>query len=78
MTDVMDTTRTEPPMPHLMRAAYVERFGPADTIRYGKLPMPPVGPDHVLVRIAGGAAPHPPRSTWNAMYERALCASRTH
>lgn len=58
MTDVMDTTRTAPPLPRLMRAAYVERFGPADTIRYGELPMPRVGPGHVLVRIAAvGAAP---------------------
>lgn len=40
MTDVMDTTRTEPPVPQLMPAADVERFGPADTIRYGELPNP--------------------------------------
>jgi len=52
MTDVMDTTRTEPPVPQLMPAADVERFGPADTIRYGELPMPRVELGHALGRIA--------------------------
>ncbi|GII85653.1 hypothetical protein Ssi03_36430 [Sphaerisporangium siamense] len=33
-----------------MRAAYVERLGPVDAIRYGELPDPVPGPGEVLVR----------------------------
>ncbi|MBB5628058.1 NADPH:quinone reductase-like Zn-dependent oxidoreductase [Sphaerisporangium krabiense] len=33
-----------------MRAAYVERLGPVDAIRYGELPAPVPGPGEVLVR----------------------------
>lgn len=34
-----------------MRAAYIERFGPAEEIRYGVLPDPLPGPTDVLVRV---------------------------
>ncbi|GGZ97935.1 NADPH:quinone reductase [Streptomyces echinoruber] len=34
-----------------MRAAYVERLGPADAIRFGRLPDPEPGPGEVLVRV---------------------------
>ncbi|GIH13663.1 NADPH:quinone reductase [Rugosimonospora africana] len=35
-----------------MRAAYIERLGPVDEIRYGELPDPRPGPADVLVRVA--------------------------
>lgn len=35
-----------------MRAAYIERLGPVDEIRYGELPDPRAEPDGVLVRVA--------------------------
>lgn len=34
-----------------MKAAFIERTGPADGIRYGDLPMPEVGPSQVLVKV---------------------------
>lgn len=34
-----------------MRAAYIERCGPAESIRYGELPIPTPGPMDVLVRV---------------------------
>lgn len=34
-----------------MRAAYVERHGPAASIRYGELPVPAYGPTDVLVAV---------------------------
>ena len=34
-----------------MEAAFVERLGPADNIRYGTLPDPEPGPDEVLVDV---------------------------
>ena len=34
-----------------MKAAYIERFGDADTFVYGDLPDPKVGPRHVLIRV---------------------------
>ncbi|MDF5752896.1 NADPH:quinone reductase [Spongiactinospora sp. TRM90649] len=38
-----------------MRAAYVERLGPASEIRYGELPDPRCGPGEVAVRVAAAA-----------------------
>ncbi|MFK4547398.1 NADPH:quinone reductase-like Zn-dependent oxidoreductase [Streptomyces tendae] len=43
-------------IPATMRAAYIEAVGPADAIRHGELPVPPVGPTDVLVRVAAVAA----------------------
>ncbi|WND33473.1 NADPH:quinone reductase [Streptomyces sp. BB1-1-1] len=37
--------------PDLMRAAYIDSVGPADRIRYGRLPVPSTGPTDVLVRV---------------------------
>lgn len=34
-----------------MRAAYIDRTGPPDVIRYGELPVPQLGPNDVLVRV---------------------------
>ena len=34
-----------------MKAAYIERVGPADQIRYGEFPEPAVGPSDALVRV---------------------------
>jgi NADPH2:quinone reductase len=33
-----------------MKAAYIDRVGPPENIRFGDLPAPAVGPSHVLVR----------------------------
>ncbi|MFE1027587.1 NADPH:quinone reductase [Streptomyces sp. NPDC058818] len=38
-------------VPDLMRAAYIDSVGPADHIRYGRLPVPSIGPTDVLVRV---------------------------
>lgn len=38
-------------VPDVMRAAYIDSVGPADVIRHGDLPVPPVGPTDVLVRV---------------------------
>ncbi|TAM81358.1 MAG: NADPH:quinone reductase, partial [Jatrophihabitans sp.] len=35
-----------------MDAAYVERLGPVENIRYGRLPVPRIGPTDVLVAVA--------------------------
>ena len=35
-----------------MKAAYIDRVGPPDEIRYGELPEPAVGPTDVLVRVS--------------------------
>ncbi|MET7812481.1 NADPH:quinone reductase [Streptomyces sp. NPDC005395] len=43
-------------VPDRMRAAYIDAVGPADAIRYGELPVPPVGPTDVLVRVSAVAA----------------------
>lgn len=43
-------------MPATMLAAYVNELGPAENIRYGELPVPPVGPTDVLVRVEAVAA----------------------
>ncbi len=42
-------------VPDVMRAAYIDSVGPADTIRHGELPVPSVGPTDVLVRVAAVA-----------------------
>lgn len=34
-----------------MKAAYIEKTGPADNIKYGELPTPTPGPKQVLVRV---------------------------
>ncbi|QKV97012.1 NADPH:quinone reductase [Streptomyces sp. NA02950] len=41
-----------------MLAAYVERLGPPDVIRYGRLPAPRPGPTDVLVDVAVTAVNH--------------------
>lgn len=46
---------TSPGLPATMRAAYVESFGPPESIRYGGLPVPEPGPTDVLVRVAAVA-----------------------
>lgn len=46
---------TEPLAPRMMRAAYVERLGPASEICYGTLPVPDASPGHVLVRVVAAA-----------------------
>lgn len=38
-------------LPETMRAAYVDRHGPAESIRYGELPVPAPGPTDVLVTV---------------------------
>lgn len=38
-------------LPESMAAAYVERLGPADEIRYGRLPVPRFGPTDLLVAV---------------------------
>ena len=38
-----------------MKAAYIDRVGPPEEIRYGELPDPTIGPTHVLVRVAAVA-----------------------
>lgn len=38
-------------MPERMQAAYVTELGPADSIRVGHLPLPPLGPTDVLVQV---------------------------
>ncbi|MEU9633596.1 NADPH:quinone reductase [Streptomyces tendae] len=43
-------------VPATMRAAYIDAVGPADAIRHGELPVPPVGPTDVLVRVTAVAA----------------------
>ncbi|WP_347352689.1 NADPH:quinone reductase [Intrasporangium sp.] len=40
-----------PDVPEEMDAAYVQRLGPADAIRYGRLPVPRIGPTDVLVAV---------------------------
>jgi NADPH2:quinone reductase len=35
-----------------MKAAYIERTGPPENIRYGELPVPALGADEVLVKVA--------------------------
>lgn len=43
---------TSAPAPQgLMPAAYIMRYGTADEIRYGQLPIPQIGPTDVLVRV---------------------------
>ncbi len=37
--------------PTVMQAAWIERLGPAENIRYGELPVPGIGPTDVLVRV---------------------------
>lgn len=39
-------------LPPTMDAAYVERLGPVENIRYGRLPVPRIGPTDVLVAVA--------------------------
>ncbi|MGH3495303.1 MAG: alcohol dehydrogenase catalytic domain-containing protein, partial [Sciscionella sp.] len=39
-------------LPGLMNAAYVEELGAAQVIRYGRLPVPRIGPTDVLVAVA--------------------------
>lgn len=34
-----------------MKAAYITETGPAENIRYGDMPVPPIGPTDVLVRV---------------------------
>jgi NADPH:quinone reductase-like Zn-dependent oxidoreductase len=41
-----------------MRAAYIERLGPAENIRYGELPPPLPGPDDVLVDVEVSTVNH--------------------
>ncbi|MER5771765.1 NADPH:quinone reductase [Streptomyces sp. NPDC001985] len=41
-----------------MRAAFIERFGPPDVIRYGELPPPRPGPNDVLVDVEVTAVNH--------------------
>lgn len=41
-----------------MRAAFIDRRGSADEIRYGVLPMPTPGPTDVLVRVTAAAVNH--------------------
>ena len=41
-----------------MRAAFMERFGPPDVIRYGELPPPRLGPHEVLVDVEVTAVNH--------------------
>ncbi|WP_119726922.1 NADPH:quinone reductase [Thermomonospora amylolytica] len=41
-----------------MHAAYIERFGPPDVIRYGPLPDPRPGPHDVLVEVTAVAVNH--------------------
>lgn len=43
-------------LPATMRAAYVTGPGPAESIRYGELPVPVPGPTDYLVRVAAVAA----------------------
>lgn len=42
-------------VPERMRAAYVEKLGPAANIRVGELPVPAPGPTDVLVRVEAAA-----------------------
>ena len=44
------------PLPATMRAAYVQRPGPAESIRYGELPVPAPGPTDYLVQVDAVAA----------------------
>lgn len=41
-----------------MRAAWIEKFGPPETIRYGQLPVPAPGPTDVLVHVEVCAVNH--------------------
>lgn len=43
-------------LPATMRAAYVSGPGPAESIRYGELPLPEPGPTDYLVRVTSVAA----------------------
>lgn len=47
--------KDDPGAPTLMRAAWIDRLGPAESIRYGELPVPVIGPTDVLVRVAAVA-----------------------
>lgn len=38
-------------LPQRMHAAYVDRLGGSDNIRYGELPVPPIGPTDLLVAV---------------------------
>ncbi|MEV8631326.1 NADPH:quinone reductase [Streptosporangium sp. NPDC051023] len=38
-------------LPAHMRAAYVTEPGPAETVQYGRIPVPVIGPTDVLVRV---------------------------
>jgi NADPH:quinone reductase-like Zn-dependent oxidoreductase len=42
-------------VPRLMRAAWIDRLGPAENIRYREIPVPAAGPSDVLVRVAAVA-----------------------
>lgn len=43
------------PVLTVMWAAFIDRLGPAESIRYGQLPVPAPGPTDVLVRVAAAA-----------------------
>ncbi|PRZ41008.1 NADPH:quinone reductase-like Zn-dependent oxidoreductase [Antricoccus suffuscus] len=51
-----------------MRAAYIERFGGPDSIRYGALPVPAIGPREVLVSAEAMAVNHVDRFVRSAAY----------
>lgn len=38
-------------LPEMMDAAYIEALGPVENIRYGRLPVPRIGPTDVLVAV---------------------------
>lgn len=48
--------RSDTTLPATMRAAYVLGPGPAESIRYGELPLPEPGPTDYLVRVTSVAA----------------------
>lgn len=49
--DMAREAREEAMIPRTMRAAFIERWGPADEIRAGELPVPEVAAGEALVRV---------------------------
>lgn len=45
-------TLSSPGFPERMRAAYIDRLGPAEAIRHGTVPVPTAGPTDVVIRVA--------------------------
>ncbi|MCP2292059.1 NADPH:quinone reductase [Nocardia amikacinitolerans] len=55
-----------------MRAAYIERLGPPESIVYGELPSQVAGPDDVVVRVSATAVNHVDTFVRSGRYQTAM------